>query len=454
VDKPARVVIRRPELLPPPAPLVETASVSAPPSKAEPFALVFQRRDRRKADELAGMLRQAAREIDLDKVAETSAKLLAHRGVTVPGKAETALDIVGARPDLAGLPVRREPDCRLSTETAHLRENYSRALRTALSHLSKQDEIRSREASLGHMEYELRERRWEVLRSPRGQTEVVLPGEWRTGAAVVPLVQILQGEDRLVRVLLVRQLFQIQDPAAAAALARLALFDLADDVRELAVYALPGRPRTYYRQILLDGLRYPWAPVADHAAEALVTLSDREAIPSLVDLLDKPDPSAAVFNADHKLAVPELVCVNHLRNCALCHAPSHDREDPIRGAVPIPGKPLPIGLEYYAGGTRVQFVRADVTYLKQDFSAAQPVRDHGVWPEKQRHDYLIRLRELTAPELARLRNAPKPEAGRVASYPQREAVLFALRKLSGRDAGTSAADWRKALAQVKLQEGR
>jgi hypothetical protein len=100
---------------------------------------------------------------------------------------------------------------------------------------------------------------------------------------------------------------------------------------------------------------------------------------------------------------------------------------------------LPSGSVYYQ--ERDTFlVRADITYLKQDFSALQPVRDHGAWPEMQRYDYLIRRRELSVAEAQDL--AKKPATG----YPQRESVIFALRELSGMDAGTSAKDWRKALA--------
>ena len=39
--------------------------------------------------------------------------------------------------------------------------------------------------------------------------------------------------------------------------------------------------------------------------------------------------------------VQELVRVNHLANCLLCHAPSFQRGDLVRGAVPTPGLPLP-----------------------------------------------------------------------------------------------------------------
>jgi hypothetical protein len=70
-------------------------------------------------------------------------------------------------------------------------------------------------------------------------------------------------------------------------------------------------------------------------------------------------------------------------------------------------------------------VRADVTYLKQDFSARQPVANHGAWPEVQRFDFLVRVRRATENEVYMARLRERTEEG----YPQRDAVLFALREL-------------------------
>src|SRR5262249_47881201 len=214
---------------------------------------------------------------------------------------------------------------------------------------------------------------------------------------IAALVQILQGQEEPFRAMLVRVLAKSEEPTAIAALARIALFDLSFDVREAAVKALQPRARKEYRQVLLDGLRYPWAPVADHAAEALVTLKDREAVPAPVELLDKPDPAAPFLNAEKKYVVPELVRINHLSNCILCHAAaSTDSREPLRGLVPTPGKPIP--KEVYYDSPKGIFVRADVTYLKQDFSVLHPVPEPNHWPAIQRFDYFIRQRELNAAE--------------------------------------------------------
>jgi hypothetical protein len=92
-------------------------------------------------------------------------------------------------------------------------------------------------------------------------------------------------------------------------------------------------------------------------------------------------------------------------------------------------------------------VRADITYLRQDFSVTERVAKPDKWPEWQRFDYLVRTRELTADEVAAHRK--KPRKSRFASYPQRYAVRFALRELTGLDAGEESADWREILCAME-----
>ena len=86
----------------------------------------------------------------------------------------------------------------------------------------------------------------------------------------------------------------IPGKAATLALAQRAVFDLSAAVREGAVAALQRRPRDEARAVFLSSLRHPWAPAADHAAEALVALTDHEAVPRLIRLLDQPDPAELV----------------------------------------------------------------------------------------------------------------------------------------------------------------
>src|SRR5205823_6215786 len=121
--------------------------------------------------------------------------------------------------------------------------------------------------------------------------------------------------------------------ASELALVQHAVFDLSSEVRGAAIAALDSRPREQFRSALVAALRYPWAPAADHAAEALEALKDREAAPLLVHLLKEPDPSAPVVKKD-RLWKRELVRLNHTENCLVCHAPAVDGTEPVQGAVP------------------------------------------------------------------------------------------------------------------------
>jgi hypothetical protein len=139
--------------------------------------------------------------------------------------------------------------------------------------------------------------------------------------------------------------------------------------------------------------------------------------------LEEPDPSAPFYEGE-KRVVRELVRINHLRNCMMCHAPSRSVErEPVRGQIPKPGVPLPPVDQYYGSGDGI-FVRADVTYIKQDFAVMQPVGAAAPWPEMQRFDFVVRTRPATEEELA-IAQQKGPEA----SYPQRDAVLWALKEL-------------------------
>jgi hypothetical protein len=230
--------------------------------------------------------------------------------------------------------------------------------------------------------------------------------------------------------MLVDALARIDTNYSTCCLAERALYDLSPKVRQAAVKALATRPRQEFRAMLLDGLRYPWAPAAQHAAEALVALQDHDALPDLLKLLDAPDPGSPFAAVDHQPVVREVVRMNHLRNCLLCHAPSHNNEDIVTAPIPTPGKPLPT--LYYGEPQPVVpkegsiFVRADVTYLRQDFSVTQKVAKPNAWPEQQRFDFLVRQRAAKPNEAAR-----KPAA----TYPQRQAVLFAIEKLKASASG-------------------
>jgi hypothetical protein len=259
--------------------------------------------------------------------------------------------------------------------------------------------------------------------------------------ALATLLQMLQVEDVPTRLVLVRELAKVKSIGASAALAKRALVDLSPEVRAAAVAALEKRPRGQYVPVLLQGLRYPWPPVADRAALALRKLKPQGAVPKLVDLLDRPNPSVPVLEGKTKKpAVRELVRLNHMRNCFLCHAPSaNDKDGLVRGLAPTPGQPLP--RLYYAGQTG-NFVRADITFLRQDFSVNLPVKAAAPWPDEQRFDFVTRVRTLEPNEMPEI-------AAQTSNYPQREAVQYALRGITGKDGGDSSATWRDLLGITK-----
>ncbi|HTU18312.1 MAG TPA: HEAT repeat domain-containing protein, partial [Gemmataceae bacterium] len=262
----------------------------------------------------------------------------------------------------------------------------------------------------------------------------------RFRGTVPTLMQMLQVEGEPTRLLLVRELTRIKNPASTAELVNRAVMDLSARVRGAAVAALSQRRAERYVPLLTRALRYPWPPVADHAAVALRTLQPQEAVAPLVGLLDLPSPSLPVFDAQKKqYAVRELVRLSHSRNCLLCHAASANQEDGlVRGLVPLPGmRPgNPAGRAYYSGA-KGDFVRADITFLRQDFSLLLE-EDGTRRPSLQRYDFVTRLRAISPTEAA-------DQSASSVNYPQRDAVLYALRGLTGKDGGDSSAKWRELL---------
>jgi hypothetical protein len=90
-------------------------------------------------------------------------------------------------------------------------------------------------------------------------------------------------------------------------------------------------------------------------------------------------------------------------------------------------------------------VRADITFLRQDFSVRLPVprltptpRPGPLGDPKQRFDYVVRTRRLTPTEMKLFKARPPADP---MDYPQRDAVLFALRQLTGQDPGKTTEDW-------------
>jgi hypothetical protein len=333
------------------------------------------------------------------------------------------------RPDLRGLPFQMGHLCRMAPErVAH----FGATAVLAREALEMEDDVRRVDA----VTYI-----WDHWGTPD------------TGVGLAALTQIFAPESVGLRDRLVKLLGRTGHPAATRALARTAVFDADADIRSVAVDALKGRWPADYAQILLQALRHPRAAAARNAAQAIIALDRRDLLPELVTVLEEPGPCGPlvkVINGKAVVVVREVVKVNHHRNCLLCHAPaptdSVERriltDSRVIAAVPTPGSPLPArAKEYYAGGEANVSVRADVTYLRQDFSLMQPVKDAWPWPAMQRFDYLVRTRVLTDEEI-RDHQKRKLALGRDRISANHWAVLEALRRLTGQDLGTNVAAWR------------
>jgi hypothetical protein len=360
----------------------------------------------------------AVPEIDLDKIPDTTKDLM-NEDLLKRFKAKATddfpdqvlADVVAWRTDLVGLPLVLGQECRLSQTAATNLQLCATELRCAWQSLANSQS---------------KEFRYAVLNKA---------GQEQKPEAVPALQQLLMSEEDSLRQLLVEALGQIKGQQASIALARRATFELNPDIREKALNELKKRPSQEYLHVFLEALRYPWAEAANHAAEALVFLRLEEAVPRLVRLLDQPDPTApfeTVVNQKKTVVVRELVRINHLRNCLLCHPPSFAQADPLRGPVPSAGEKVPSLLDPVVySKSEGNFVRGDVTYLRQDFAVTLPVTKPGLWPAKQRFDFLIRVRPLTKAELTALAKQKKAVDPQLPCE-HRQAALFALGELAGR----------------------
>jgi hypothetical protein len=386
----------------------------------------------------ASLLKQS-RQLDLDQVAGSSKALLeagkkhllesrkkakTGKEARLPGLTRAIARLLRERDDLRGLPLVAEAACQTGPEAARVIARFGRNIRglqesaRAARQLARMRSGGNRIEGRAIERFEPEITRYLAVFGPPGKDAAL---------SVAPLEQLIQIERKEVRLALADFLSAVAGRESTAALARRAVFDLSPSVRREAVAALKMRPLDHPRKALLAALRHPWAPAADHAAVALADLNDQEALPALKKLLDQPDP-AAPSREGKKWVVSELVRVNHLRNCALCHAPSVSSRDPARGLIPEPGQPLPEE-EYYGGNDNLPAVRADIVYFRQDFSVMHEVENPDKWPTVQRFDYLVRKRELTGKEVPALDPAGPAKKPTRKSYPQREAVRYAIAAL-------------------------
>jgi hypothetical protein len=350
------------------------------------------------------------------------------------------------RPELAGLPFLMGKDCTISKADSQALALNSAAVRNLMDRsfssrsLSGSQDSNYYSSASEHVWTEFEER------SSKSKTKsMFLPA----------LRQILLPEHVGHRQRLVTHLMRNHEANSTAMLAEMAVIDMNSDVRKYAIDALKARyTAAEYRPTLLKALRYPWPPIAKNAAQAIVALEMRDAVTDIAAMLDEPDPRAPFVaktpGEQPKHMVRELVRVNHHRNCMLCHAPVGEGNDVLRGGADVPigpvtsaGDPLPSGSSrvYYSAPRGVTLVRADVTYLRQDFSVRQEVRDPGKWPEVQRFDFFIRNTEISEKEAA-----ARATSRGISEF--HATVLATLYGLTGQAHGLNRDDWKAEAARA------
>jgi hypothetical protein len=369
--------------------------------------------------------------------------------------------LVNKRSDVRGLPFVMGDACRLSPERGQQFLSELSFLRAAMTN----------PANLASM-----------LPNPTAQGTT----ESATQARIAALMQVVGPEGAPAGKQAVKYLASLAHSDATRALARIAIFAEEEPVRSDAVAALSTRREKDFSDILVGGLNYPWPAVAQRAADAIVKLKRQDLATQLVDMLERPDPRAPQLRTKGDKQVPvvrEMVRINHLRNCLLCHPPMDPAKATVpfdggrgdgdietkqierlgRGPavaggltapVPLPGQSLPIPTpqsgygQFTVPDTLAAF---DVTYLRQDFSVKLPVANAQPWPEMQRFDFLVRTRELTEQEADVYRGLlRKAQDGDLSPY--QRAAQASLRQLTGRDAEPTAAAWRQLLAEDKTEE--
>ncbi|MEL7496355.1 MAG: HEAT repeat domain-containing protein [Planctomycetota bacterium] len=349
--------------------------------------------------------------------------------------------ILPKRPDLASLPLVMGDECLMDETDAQSMDHVSKTVGATLGRF---DRFGSRDlANNDSWRYSLLKNEIHKSCDLENHTQ-----------ALSTLDQVLQVDYPRLRVELIKALRESNSDVAMKRIASRAKFDLVSDVRVVATEALTDFPAEDVRRELMEGLKYPWAVAAMHSAEALVRLDDKDAVPELIQMLDEPNPRLPVANVDGEIFVHELASINHMKNCLLCHAPSQYEDDYGRATTPEFDRPVP--QSYYGmkvpsllsmpsttgsvspNGTSA-YVRADVTYLTQDFSVIQEVKDPGPWPKNQRFDYVVRKRPVSKVEARQIAASVNANVDL-----NRQAIVFALERLTGKKSATDTrASWEK-----------
>jgi HEAT repeat protein len=314
-----------------PAPAIDipeppaAARAVVPPLPAPGAVATFKRRQSLAEEDLRKQLARAP-EIGLER-SKLPALVWEHKEQQETGLAFDGVPDLNPRPlyDLypavKGLSIRHGREAQLDSRRAATLDTLSRKLRVYVSHFAPADREGKRAGAAL-----LRQVMYAEMRGPKP--------EWLRPEAIPVLMQMLTAEEVVLRRLLVEILTEIKHQTATTALAQRAVCDLDADIRAFAIESLKARPRDEYRDVLLRALRHPLPMLADHAAEALVALQMREAVPALVTMLKAPDPALPYPGKDGRPLVREVVRTNHLANCLLCHPPSVTYTDPVPGVVP------------------------------------------------------------------------------------------------------------------------
>ena len=379
-----------------------------PPPKPASRIVVKRMSERTPGDVLKQVAKAPSLTLDRTKARAESAEVV-RAAFQATANADPTVALLDHRADLAGLPLRRGTACRLPAASAQ--------------HLAKTaDQLKSLTG--------------DALTATLGREKV-----WREADRVPALMQVLMIQADASRESLALHLGAVEGTVALAGLVKIALYDPHPDVRRQAIESLAKRPDAEYRPLLLRGFESPWPVVAEHAAEALAALAQTEAIPALMGLLNGPDPRAPYAKGTGPtLFVKELVRVNHKFNCLLCHPASFRETDPARALVPTLAEQQEKGTGGGYGGFGISnkrtFIRADITYLVQDYSVMLRVVHSRVLSGEERYDLFVRERLATGADLKA--TAARQRAGLTA---HEQAAMFALRELTGLEPGPNLANW-------------
>jgi hypothetical protein len=341
------------------------------------------------------------------------------------------------RPELAGLPFIMGDACRLNGQQA---PNFERSVQAVREGMDRDSHVRDQK---NHAAF------WSTY-------FISDPQRLDSDHGVRALTQILGPEHLSYRLELVQNLKRSNRTEATTAIARAAVFDPDGDVRVAAIKALKETNKQHageVTEILRQGIRYPLATVAWHTAQAMIALDRKDLVADLAAVLGDPIPGdpeeRQAPDGTETHVVREVVKINHHRNCLLCHPPSQTGNiKEVPGVIPIPGIPFPTSPKEAYGQAQSSgepMVRADTTYLRQDFSVMMPVENAAPWPEMQRFDFLVRTRPVTGKELTVLQEKVKARpAGHLSEH--QKAAVQALTRLSGHEnvAPTQAA-WQRVL---------